>query len=117
MEGDAVNKRMAALGALLLLSPAAAMAAGNFHYSLEQFALIAGYEDCVREMGRQLGDDQREALMDKLLRERGLSYQPRRVANDRRQWAYPEYGSQRRLLEYMIPANKMDCLERHGGRY
>ena len=102
---------------LLLVLPLPGLAATGFHYSLEQFALIAGYEDCVRELGNQLGKDQQEALMDKLLRERGLSYQPRRVASDRRQWAYPEYASQRRLLAYMIPANKTDCLARNSGRY
>lgn len=105
------------LMAIILLWPALGQGADRFHYSLEQFALIAGYEQCVRELGRQLGESQREALVDKLLRERGLSYQPRRVASDRRLWAYPEYRNQQRLLGYMIPANKADCLDRYRGRY
>lgn len=102
---------------LLVLASRPLFAAQDFHYSLEQFALIAGYEECVRELGGQLGEDQRDALVDKLLRQRGLSYQPRRVDSDRRLWAYPEYASQRRMLAYMIPANKLDCLERNGARY
>lgn len=102
---------------LWLLLPLSAVAADDFHYSLEQFALIAGYEECVREMGSDLSENQRDALVDKLLRERGLSYQPRRVDSDRRLWAYQEYAGQQRLLGYMIPANKQDCLERYGGRY
>ncbi len=56
---------------LLLLLPMTGQAANRFHYSLEQFALIAGYEDCVRQLGKQLSEDQRDALLDKLLRERG----------------------------------------------
>ncbi len=102
---------------LLLLLVSLPALADDFHYSLEQFALIAGYEECARQMGETMSPAQRDALVDKLLRERGLSYQPRRVANDRRLWAWPEYASQQRLLRYMIPANTADCLERYQGRY
>ena len=64
-----------------------------------------------------LGSDQRDALTDKLLRSKGISYQPRRVENDRRLWAYPEYATQRRTQSYMIQAFKQDCLEQNAGRY
>lgn len=108
---------MRVLITVLLLLPLTGQGSPRFHYSLEQFALIAGYEDCVREMGQQLSHGQRDALVDKLLRQRGLSYQPRKVANDRRLWAYDEHASEQRLLGYLIPANKLDCLERYEGRH
>jgi len=101
----------------LLLSVVATVRAGDFNYSAEQFALIAGYESCVRQLASNLGSDQRDALTDKLLRGKGISYQPRRVENDRRLWAYPEYATQRRTQSYMIQAFKQDCLEQNAGRY
>ncbi|WP_417214904.1 hypothetical protein [Alcanivorax sp.] len=101
----------------LLLSLVAAARADDFNYSAEQFALIAGYESCVRQLAANLGSDQRDALTDKLLRSKGISYQPRRVENDRRLWAYPEYATQRRTQSYMIQAFKQDCLEQNAGRY
>ena len=101
----------------LLLSLVVTVRAGDFNYSAEQFALIAGYESCVRQLAANLGSDQRDALTDKLLRSKGISYQPRRVENDRRLWAYPEYATQRRTQSYMIQAFKQDCLEQNAGRY
>ena len=105
------------LGGVLLLSLVATVRADDFNYSAEQFALIAGYESCVRQLASNLGSDQRDALTDKLLRGKGMSYQPRRVENDRRLWAYPEYATQRRTQSYMIQAFKQDCLEQNAGRY
>ncbi len=105
------------LGGVLLLSLVATVRADDFNYSAEQFALIAGYESCVRQLASNLGSDQRDALTDKLLRSKGISYQPRRVENDRRLWAYPEYATQRRTQSYMIQAFKQDCLEQNAGRY
>ncbi|ERP91736.1 hypothetical protein Q670_00845 [Alcanivorax sp. P2S70] len=101
---------------LCVLLPAVVFG-GQFHYSLEQFALISGYEGCVRQLGSSLSAGQRDALADSLLRRRGLSYQPRRVENDRRLWAYPEYDNQRRLLGYMAEAYRLECLEQNQGRY
>ncbi|PNE02763.1 hypothetical protein A15D_01579 [Alcanivorax sp. MD8A] len=108
---------MRGLLAGVLFCLAAAVQAADFNYSLEQFALISGYEGCVRQLGSGMSAGQRDALSDTLLRGKGISYQPRRVANDRRLWAYPEYANQRRLLGYMTEAYRQECLEQNQGRY
>ena len=84
---------------------------------LGRVALLLSLVASVRADDFNLGSDQRDALTDKLLRSKGISYQPRRVENDRRLWAYPEYATQRRTQSYMIQAFKQDCLEQNAGRY